>query len=180
MNELSLNILDIANNSTAAGASLVEITLCEKNDFMEITITDNGRGMTKEFAARVTDPFSTSRKTRPVGLGLPFFKAGAEQTGGSFKLESVLGKGTTVYAKFNAASIDCAPLGDICATICTLIGGAPETDFVFSHKTEKGSVNFDTRELRTALGEDISLAESEVIMWIRDNLTEEYNSLKET
>ena len=88
MKELSLNILDIAQNSIKANASLLEILLEETNETLRITITDNGCGMTPEILARVTDPFCTTRTTRKVGMGLPLFKMEAEQTGGNLEISS--------------------------------------------------------------------------------------------
>ena len=74
MKELSLNILDIAQNSIKAKATLVEILVTENSEKLTFEITDNGCGMTEEFLKNVTDPFTTTRKTRKVGLGLPFLK----------------------------------------------------------------------------------------------------------
>ena len=123
MPEISLNILDVAENSTRAGASLVQITVDVQPDLDRLTviIADDGCGMTKEQVERVTDPFYTSRTTRKVGLGVPFFKLAAENTGGSFSIESEPGKGTTVTAVFTLNHIDRMPLGDMTATIQTLI-----------------------------------------------------------
>ena len=74
MQELSLNVLDIAQNSVRAKASLVTILVTEKtaDHFLEISIADDGCGMTQEQVARVMDPFFTTRTTRKVGLGIPF------------------------------------------------------------------------------------------------------------
>ena len=129
MPEISLNILDVAENSTMAKASLVEITVDADtaSDRLTIVIKDNGCGMTEEQAAQVTDPFFTSRTTRKVGLGVPFFKYAAESTGGSFSIESRPGKGTAVTAVFVLSHIDRMPLGDITSTIHTLIVYHPET-----------------------------------------------------
>ena len=100
MPEISLNILDVAENSTRAGASLVQITVDvqPEADKLTVIITDDGCGMTAEQIRQVTDPFYTSRTTRKVGLGVPFFKFAAESTGGSFSIESEPGKGTMVTA----------------------------------------------------------------------------------
>lgn len=119
MQELSMNVLDVAENSVAAGATLVAITLSIDTAAkrMTLTITDNGRGMPPEMAARVTDPFCTTRKTRKVGLGLPFLKMAAEMTGGALSIESTVGKGTCVTAWFTLGHIDLAPLGDMSATV---------------------------------------------------------------
>ena len=123
MRELSLNILDIAQNSIAAGASLTEI-LVEENTTEKtllIGIYDNGKGMTEEQVRNVQDPFFTTRTTRKVGMGIPLFKMAAEQTGGSFSIKSQPGVGTRVEARFKTDSIDFTPLGDMSSTIATIV-----------------------------------------------------------
>ena len=116
MRELSLNVLDIAQNSISAGASEVEITVEEISSAskMTIIIKDNGCGMDEETVRNVMDPFYTTRTTRKVGMGVPLFKMAAESTGGSFDIVSELGVGTTVTAVFGLSNIDRMPLGDIC------------------------------------------------------------------
>lgn len=129
MTEISLNVLDVSENSTRAGASLVTIlvTADTVHDNLTIVIADDGCGMTAEQVAHVTDPFFTTRTTRKVGLGIPFFKYAAESTGGSFLIESEPGKGTTVTAVFGLSHIDRMPLGDMNATIHNLIVYHPDT-----------------------------------------------------
>lgn len=183
MKELSLNILDIAENSYKAGAEHVEILLQEKNNLLTLTIRDDGCGMTKEILEGVTNPFYTTRTTRKVGLGLPLLKLAAEQTGGTMTITSVSDKdnaehhGTIVTATFHTDHIDFCPLGDVVATVTTLIQGHPTVDLLFRHETEKGTVELHTAELVAVLGEDISLAEYEIICWIEDCLNEQYDSL---
>ncbi len=182
MKELSLNILDITENSLKAGSVFTEILLTETDETLSIIIRDNGCGMSEEMCARVTDPFCTSRTTRKVGLGVPFFKLQAEQTGGSFKITSKHidkhpdNHGTVVEALFYKNHIDFTPLGEIVETIITLIQGHPETDFYFSHKKGEAQVLLDTREIRAQLGE-IPLSEFEILCWIKDYLNEQYINL---
>ena len=182
MKELSLHILDVAKNSVKAGAKLVGIDiLTDKEGMMTIRITDDGCGMTEEVLMRVTDPFYTTRTTRKVGLGLPLLRLAAEQTGGSFKLASSVeegNSGTTVTVCFNTNSIDCMPMGDIVSTVCTLIAGSPEIDFVFSDVDERKErqVSLDTRQMREVLGEGVSLAELEIQMWMSEYLCEQYEN----
>lgn len=179
MKELSLNILDITENSAKAGATLISIELTERENVLSITVTDNGCGMSEQTLRTVTDPFYTTRTTRRVGLGIPLFKFAAEQTGGCIKIESkqktdgVEDHGTVVNAIFHTDHIDFTPLGDIISTLVTLIQGHPNIDFVFTHKTENSAVELDTRELRAVL-EDTPLDTFEVLIWIRDNLKEQY------
>ncbi len=179
MKELSLNILDITENSVKAGASLTEITITEKDRILTLEIKDNGCGMSKEVLESVTNPFYTTRRTRKVGLGIPLLKLAAEQTGGQVVIKSYAKEeypdshGTTVSAVFHTDHIDFTPLGDIISTVTTLIQGHPERDFLFRHKTEDGEVYLDTREIRAVL-EDVPLDSYEVILWIKDSLTEQY------
>ncbi|MBQ3100979.1 MAG: sensor histidine kinase [Clostridia bacterium] len=175
MKELSLNILDITKNSVKAEAKNISIILTEdESGLLTLTITDDGCGMSADVLKRVTDPFCTSRTTRKVGLGIPLLKMASEQTGGSVEIDSALGVGTTVQATFDTKHIDFTPLGDIVSTVTILIMGSPEIDFVFKHKTPEKEVNLDTKELRQVLGE-VPLSSPEVIAWIGDFLTEQYN-----
>lgn len=181
MKELSLNILDIVENSVKAGASLTRILLDEGDGVLTITIEDNGCGMTEETVQQVTNPFYTTRTTRPVGLGLPLLKLEAEQTGGGLVVtsrhESVSNDhGTKVCATFCTDHIDCPPLGDMVATVATLIQGHPDTDFLFCHTRPAGEpVELDTRQLREVLGE-VPLDSYEVLQWIQGYLTEAYEA----
>ncbi len=179
MKELSLNILDIAENSVKAKATLTEIIIKEDDHSLELSIIDNGCGMTQETVKNVTNPFYTTRTTRSVGLGLPFLKLAAEQTGGSLTIESSVGEnhGTKVCARFLKDHLDFTPLGDVISSIVTLIQGHPDTDFRFEHTNGNLKVDMDTRELREILG-DIPLNSYEVIKWIEEYLGEQYSAIK--
>ena len=178
MRELSLNVLDIAQNSLSAGASLVEIAVSEdtEKDELVISVRDNGRGMTPEQAARVRDPFYTTRTTRKVGMGIPLFRMAAEMTGGSLDIVSEPGKGTAVTASFSLSHIDRMPLGDMAGTITALIRLNPGVDFVYRHTVDGRSFEMDTRELRAQLG-DVPLSEPDVMEWIDGYLREQEDSL---
>lgn len=178
MTELSLNILDIAENSVKAGASLTEIMVTVKSDanFLEIIISDNGCGMSEEQVKKVIDPFYTTRTTRKVGLGVPFFKESAEAAGGSFFIESKVGVGTTVKASYELDNIDRMPMGDLTATIHTLVTMHDDLDFLFTYKVDENEFVLDTRELREILG-DISFKEYEVSQYIKDYLKENITSV---
>ena len=184
MKELSLNILDIAENSVKANATLVKITITESEEELVLTIADDGCGMKKEILLSVTDPFYTTRTTRKVGMGLPLLKFAAEQTGGGLTIHSFHKDeypdehGTTVIAKFNKNHIDFTPLGDAASSIVTLIQGHPDTDFLYKHTFADGKeVLLDTRELRAVL-DDVPLDTFEVLVWIKDNLGEQYEETK--
>jgi len=179
MKELSLNILDITENSVKAGATLTEIAIIENDQTLTITIKDDGCGMSEEILRSVENPFYTTRTTRKVGLGIPLIKMAAELTGGSVKIASstdAAHHGTTVTSFFNKNHLDFTPLGDIKETVVTLIQGHPDTDFLFTHQTPKGEIRLDTRELRTVL-EGVPLDTYEVIVWIKEYLNEQYQLL---
>ena len=180
MQELSLNILDIVQNSVKAKASLIEIIIDENivRDRMIIEIIDNGCGMTKEQVKNVEDPFFTTRTTRKVGLGVSLFKMAAEMTGGSFHIESEVNIGTKVHAEFVYSHIDRMPLGDIGSTITTLIQCNENIDFLYLHKLNEKSFILDTREFREIL-EGIPLSSPEVMSFIKNYLIENYNELYE-
>ena len=174
MRELSLNVMDIVQNSLSAGAGLVEISVLEdqKADRLAIVVTDDGKGMTAEQVSHVIDPFYTTRTTRKVGLGVRLFKMEAEMTGGEFSIQSSPGVGTTVKAQFVPSSVDMIPLGDINATVGLLIKCNPDRDFIFRREKDGQSFTLDTRELRAVLGEDVPLDTNEVTQWIEEYLKE--------
>ena len=173
MTEISLHVLDIAENSIRAGASVVSIlvTADAAHDNLTIVIADDGCGMTAEQAAHVTDPFFTTRTTRRVGLGVPFFKMAAECTGGGFRLESEHGKGTTVTAVFALSHIYRIPLGDMNVTIHNLIVYHPDTDFIYTYTYNRASFTLDTRKMREIIGA-IPLNSPEISAYILEYLTE--------
>lgn len=179
MKELSLNILDITMNSVKAGADEIYITINETDETFSFSVEDNGCGMSKEFVQNVIDPFCTTRTTRKVGLGIPLLKLAAEQTGGFIEIESREdalypdNHGTKTSALFHKNHMDFTPLGDIISTIVTLIQGSPDINFYFAHDINGKIVSLSTKELREILG-DVPLCEPEILSWIRDYLTEQY------
>lgn len=174
MRELSLNILDVAQNSISAGASLVEIIVSEKTDekTLSIIIKDDGCGMDEETLTNVQDPFFTTRTTRKVGMGIPLFKMAAEMTGGSFGIESTVGKGTRVEAVFKTDNVDFTPLGDIDSTIITLVTMNTQIDFAYTLKVDDGEMTLSTVQLKEILG-GVPLDMPEVVMWMKDYLKEQ-------
>ena len=179
MKELSLNILDITENSTTAKADLIFITISETDETLELSVSDNGTGMTKEFLSDVENPFKTTRTTRKVGLGIPLLKLQAQQTGGDVKITSKHyldfpdDHGTTTTALFYKNHIDMTPLGDIVSTITTLIQGHDDVDFVFTHTMSEKEVMLDTRQMREILG-DVKLSTPEVLVFITEYLKDQY------
>jgi nitrogen-specific signal transduction histidine kinase len=173
MQELALHILDIVQNSIAANANLIRIEIAEdiKNDFLTITIGDNGKGMTAEETRRVTDPYFTSRTTRKVGMGLPLLKHCAQQASGNLVVSSESGNGTEVIAVFRHSHIDRPPLGDIAGVVKLLIGANPEKDFVYRHKREDREYILDSREVKEVL-EGVPVNNPEVMTYIGEMVKE--------
>ena len=178
MRELSLNILDIAQNSIVAGATLTEIVVNEntKENTLLIGIYDNGCGMTAEQVRNVIDPFFTTRTTRKVGMGIPLFKMAAEQTGGSFKIESEKGVGTKINALYKTDSVDFTPLGDIAATIVTIVSMNSDKEFLYKRVLDDKEFIFSTVEIKKIL-DGVPLSEPSVMSWIEQYLNEQYNEL---
>lgn len=173
MTELSLHVLDIANNSIRANATLIEIyvKIHKESDKLTIIIADNGCGMTEEQLSKAEDPFFTTRITRPIGLGIPFFKMAALSTGGSFTITSAPGEGTKVTAEFCLSHIDRMPLGDMTSTLLSLITSHAEVDFIYTYVYEGKKFRLDTREFREVLG-DVPLNSPQVSVFIKEYLEE--------
>ena len=173
MRELSLNVLDIAQNSIVADATVVTLSVAESNadNRLIIGIEDNGKGMTEETLALVRDPFYTTRTTRKVGMGIPLFRMAAEMAGGSLTIESKPNVGTNVVAMFELNNIDRMPLGDMVGTVVALIRLNPHIDFVYRHTVDENTFEADTRNFREILG-DVPLDEPDIIDWISEYLTE--------
>lgn len=166
-------MLDLVQNSLSAGAGHITVEIKEslREDRLEIRIRDDGAGMDPEFLSRVTDPFVTTRTTRPVGMGIPLVKMAAEMAEGRFDIQSSKGKGTELNASFRLSHVDRMPLGDMAGTVTTLIQGAPEVDFVYIRQTDSGRFEFSTIQIRETL-EGISLREPEVLDWIREYIAQ--------
>ncbi|MGC9521362.1 MAG: ATP-binding protein [Anaerolineae bacterium] len=172
--DLSQHILDIAENSVTAGATLLYIDIVEEPtaDRLTISVRDNGRGMETEMLLRVTDPWVTSRTTRKVGLGIPFLKQTAEMCGGAFEITSQPGQGTETRATFEYDHVDRPPLGDLVGTLLCIVVGNPQLDVVYHHRVEDQAFVFDTREIREVLGPEVPLSDPEVLRYVRGALIE--------
>ena len=182
MTELSLNVLDVAQNSIRAKASLTEISVeihTDKNSLV-ITIEDNGCGMDKETVRRAADPFFTTRTARKTGFGIPFFKMSAEITGGSFEIVSEKGKGTKVTAYYVLGSVNRMPLGDMPSVIEALALCNTDMDFIYNYSVDGEGFTFDTVRIKKIL-EGVPLNAPEVKKFIREFLrenTDEINKKK--
>lgn len=180
MKEISLNILDVVGNSVKAKAERIDIILTEsqKRNILELSIIDDGCGMTPEFLAKVIDPFTTTRTTRKVGLGLPLLKMAAEGCDGTFSIDSEVGKGTRVKASFRLDHLDRMPLGDMPETIVTLISADDRIRYVYTHQTDEGEFVLDCKEIQDTLGAEIPLSSPEILAWLHDYVKENLENIK--
>ena len=185
MREIALHLLDIAENSVAARATVISISICENliDDTLHASVQDNGRGMDPDILIRVTDPFVTSRTTRKVGLGIPLLKAAAEACNGYLSITSTPATGTRLEVEFQRSHIDRMPLGDITGTILTLIVAYPQINWVFNYKivTPQGNNEyiFNDKPIKEYL-EDIPLSEPEVLTYLRELLESGVSNLQDT
>ncbi|HXW01342.1 MAG TPA: ATP-binding protein [Anaerolineae bacterium] len=179
MREIALHLLDIAENSVAAGAKTIEIMVEEDsaNDRLKISVQDDGRGMDEPLLAQVSDPFVTSRTTRKVGLGIPLLKAAAEACNGHLSMTSALGKGTRLEAEFQRSHIDRMPLGDLAGTMLTLVVSFPEIHWLFHYRANGVEFSFDDEPIKKELGE-IPLAEPAILAFIRELLEKGVGSVQ--
>jgi hypothetical protein len=179
MEDISLHILDIAENSINAGATLVQILLEEDRgkDLLSVVIKDNGKGIPAEVIEEVLNPFYTTRTTRKIGLGLSLLAQAAKETGGSISVTSAVEGGSSVKADFRPSHIDMKPLGNIADTLIVLIAGNPLIDFIFSYTVNDDNFSFDTRDIKAAL-EGIPINSPSVITPIRESITRSLGAMK--
>ncbi len=93
--KISKVLLHLLTNALDAARSSITISARPLDSFVEISISDDGSGIRKEHLDKLFDPFFTTKKGG-TGLGLPICKKIVEDHGGSMKIESAEGKGTTV------------------------------------------------------------------------------------
>lgn len=179
MKELAMHVYDLMENSTAADSTLVSLTIRDslKDNIFHFTIQDNGHGMTPEFLARVTDPYTTSRTTRKVGLGLPLIKMNTENCGGGMNITSQVGVGTRLEFWFQHNHWDRPPMGDLPGTLVLLLSAHQDIHFVITYTTDVDTFQLDTDEIREALG-DMSLNDIHIINYLREMITENLREIQ--
>jgi len=177
MEDLSLHILDIVENSITAGATNIRITIHEdtKENLLLIKISDNGKGMDEEILKNALDPFHTTRTTRNIGLGIPFLADASREAGGDITIKSVKGEGTTITALFRHDHIDRKPLGDIGETLIVIIASNPDIDLVFEYKRNASEYLLDTADIKNEL-DSVPINSPGVIKMIENDFKEWFNS----
>lgn len=178
MRELALHLMDIAENSVAAGAHDITIEVTEDiaNDRLQMSVEDDGKGMDTEMVRRVADPFVTSRTTRKVGLGIPLLKEAAEACNGRLEIHSEPGKGTRIWVDFQHSNIDRMPLGDLTGTIFSLVVAFPEIHWVFRYRVDRDEFLFDDQPIKEIL-QGIPLTEPDILSYLRETIQTGVNRL---
>ncbi len=179
MKDLSLHLLDLLQNSTVVDSTHISLDIVdskEENRFW-FRIEDNGRGMSKEFLEKVTDPYSTTRTTRKVGLGLPLIKMNSEQCGGGFRIESEVGKGTILEFWFEHDHLDRPPMGDLSGVFVMTIAHNETIDFIMTYKTDDGEYVFKTEEVKEVL-DGMPLNNNDIMRFLREMIEENLGEIK--
>jgi len=181
MKSIAYHMLDIVQNAIQAKSTEVQLYIEESDadGTLKIIITDDGKGMGKEQAENASDPYFTSRNTRKVGMGLPLLKQNAERTGGNFKIDSALGKGTSVNVVFVKNNIDCPSKGDIVGTIHQLITSNSTINIYFCYNKNGNKFELSTLEIKEAL-DDTPLYHREISGYIREMIEENMKDIEAT
>jgi len=171
LRELSLHLLDIAENSIAAEAKCIKIVVNEdsRSDLLQMIVEDDGMGMSTEMVEKVIDPFTTTRTTRKVGLGIPLLKAAAEACNGFLTIDSQPGKGTKIFVQFQRSHIDRMPLGDLVTTMMNLLVANLQIHWIFQYQYNGKVFVFDDQPIKNEL-EDMPLTEPGILNCIREML----------
>lgn len=179
MREIALHLLDIAENSIMAKADTIKISVSENthSDRLSISVSDNGIGMDDEMVSRVVDPFTTTRTTRKVGLGIPLLKAAAEASNGGLTITSTKGKGTKLTCWFQRSHIDRMPLGDLNNTLLLLLVGYPNIHWIFRYELNDEMFEFDDEYFKNELG-NLPLSEPSIIRFLREHIHDGIDGLK--
>ncbi len=179
MKELSLNILDIVENSIKSGAKNINLEIGEDNekDLLIVTVKDDGKGMDDEFVKIIFDPFTTTSTNKKVGLGLPLLREEAENCGGGIEVHSEKGKGTTVVVKFKHSHIDRPPMGDLASTILTVIATNSAINLLYTHTVNGKVFKLSTKEIREIVGDVAALRDVTILKWLGDYVRENIKTL---
>ena len=173
MREIALHILDIMQNSVAAGAARIGVTVTAGGDTGKITavIDDDGCGMDEKMLRKVTDPFATTRTTRRVGLGIPLLKNSCMMSGGSFEITSQKGCGTKVTAVFGKDHIDRPVLGDLAGVIADMSAAFPAIDIRLELASGEKRFSYSSADAGRILGE-VPLSEPAVVEWLKEYIND--------
>lgn len=180
LEDLSMGIWELINNSIAAGARNIDISLLadRDRDRLALTVKDDGCGMSPQLAKKVLDPFTTTRSTRRVGMGTSLLEETCTQCGGEMSVDSTPGKGTSIVCTFCASSIDLPPLGNIGEVMMAAVQANREIHYLLRVACDGKQFVFDSKEIADQLG-GVPLDDPAVLLWIRDYINQEVQNIKE-
>jgi len=147
LRELSLHVLDLIENALTAGATVIEVSVEQDSgrDRLEIGVEDNGPGL-RVPGEQAANPFFTTKPGKKTGLGLSLLRFRCEQAGGGMEIgRSALG-GVAVRARMGLRHVDRSPLGDLAATMSTVVSTSEGLDL-------RLALRADGRAWRMELGE---------------------------
>jgi hypothetical protein len=171
--DLCFHLLDLVQNSVAAGARTIRLDIRESGarDSLVLTVADDGRGMDRQTRLRVQDPFFTSKSFKKVGLGIPLLKATTQACCGDFRITSRPGLGTRVRARLQKSHLDCPPMGDLEATLLSLLATLDGVDLRFSYRGDRGAFSLASDDVRAQAG-GLHLSHPDVYGFLRDYIHE--------
>lgn len=180
MEDIAMHILEILMNSIKADSTKIILKIRDsfEDDIISFQIEDDGKGMDEDMVKRAADPFTTSRTTRRIGMGLAFMKGLAEMCGGSFNIESTVGKGTIVTASVQKLNIDTPELGDLGEMMMEAVQSDENIDYVLEYTTDYGQFVFDSGVVKKEL-DGVSLLEPEILLWIKEYINQGIEQAKE-
>lgn len=180
MQDISLHILDISENSIEAGATKIKIMINEdtERNKLVLKIDDNGKGFDEETRQKVFDPFYTTKKEKVAGLGISFLAQSAREAEGKLEIKSQEGKGTSIITEFVYDHIDRKPLGNIADTIIALLTGRGlYIDIVYEHQKDGDGFIFDTRDIKVEL-QEVPITDPEILNLLRETINNRLQELE--
>lgn len=180
MREISLHLLDIAENSVTAGASRIKLNLTEAHsrDRLYLSVIDNGKGIPGAILETVKDPFTSSRSNRKVGMGLPLLNQAASQCEGELSVRSRQGEGTQVWAEFCLSHIDRMPVGDLAATYTGLVLGHEDCNWVLRYQVDRSVFYLDDTQIKNEM-DGIPLSEPAITSYLRNSIEKEIQNVSQ-
>jgi anti-sigma regulatory factor (Ser/Thr protein kinase) len=171
--DICFHLVDLVQNSVAAGADEIRLNIVESRDkdTLTIEVADNGRGMDEQTLEKVQDPFFTTKGFKKVGLGIPLLKATAQICRGDFKISSHVGRGTEVKASMQRSHLDCPPLGNLEETLLSLLVSLDRVNLQFFYNSDRGEFSISSSAIRRQVGE-LHFSHPEVYQFLRDYIHE--------
>jgi hypothetical protein len=171
--DICFHIVDMVENSVAAGADTIDVLIFEsvKENLIRLEVRDNGRGMDRKTVENAMDPFYTTKEFKKVGLGIPLLKASAQVCHGDLRIESRPGEGTTIRAWMEKGHIDCPPLGNVTETILGLLVSFDDRNLRFVYQNDLASFSLSTAEIRRQAG-DLHFSHPDIFRFLKRYLNE--------